>query len=1217
MTTGKRKRVPEVLWRLFGRRARTLADTIIALIPTPPPHTVAACRCEGRRCLSCCGGEEAKPSFLVRSGDSSDYHTLLTGCFVVVSEHAPPVPVYDPHCRWPQLEIVRRLIEIMLREQPSSSNLICSGYDRERRSSAAVDELTSAKWTILLRRIGDALMMYLLKYTSIFLPLSRKKHHQISGCPIGDLCSKFSGPKSGSQHHQLAHKGYEIKRKRVEGDEVPRKQLCTDTLGSETCSNSASLATIDGSTSTYVSEEIPHKQSEGNSKQNNLMSQKRTRPYRWQRQRKRRQLAVQGMPSLIPCNGNSCTSDNVPLFSNSSQSDMGNISHCFCCSVFQNEPRMKGNAEIDRKNIFYKLENSSSMLPSKHILHTLKPNGSGASILFHNIFEAFGPDKNAGSIACCHKKDGCPNYSTCLYHSLAKLLKSLIRESQNCRHVRLLEKHCPMRSSNQDSSRGAGIEPEGNDSAKHLSMSRQDGVQSEGKMSQVANAKNWTETTTAQVEPIKCCLKNEVVSFIWAICRRIVPSPLLGEPSNWRVLRRNIAKFIQLRKFEKFTLKECTHKLKISKFPIFSNKLTGCSGVGVTDIARHAILDCWMLWVFVHLVSPLVQANFYVTESEHEKKEMLYYRKSTWEKMMREGEFMTDDGYCQLNHKSVRNILGNRSFGYSRARLLPKHKGFRMLTNLRAPSRLPVNTPSSSRIHSNPKSQRMCNHRGAYRFFKSVNSVLQDVHAVLKGLREKKPGKLGSSVFDYNDVYKKLVPFLLHLKNGSANLPNVFMVVSDVSKAFDSVNHDKLLSVMSDVISEDEFTLEKFTQVICTRKSVKSDQHLMLAHHDNIVPASSSIRSRLRTQSSGSVAVKKEVHRKVRKEEMKSILKEHITRNVVQVGNEFYLQRVGIPHGSIVSSLLCSFYYGDMERNVVYPYLEKSSGEYLLLRFIDDFFFISTSKRQASMFFSRLERGVSDYNCCMNEEKYGLNFTMDINGQSNRVVSSEDGTSSFIGWSGLLVNCSTLEIRADYTRYVNSRLSSTLTVSCQGRVGRQLKAKLKSYLRPKCHPIFYDSNINSPGVVRLNIYQVFLLCAMKFICSLSNLSSILPRFDPKFCVDAIETSVRYMNRLIKRKMCSFKVEAEAGAAAVRPRYNVTKREVMWLGLYAYSRALKKKQSRYSSLLRLLRWKLKAYEAEEAAAEEEVDKKKKKKMISSHLKFAVDDVHSSALWSIKY
>lgn len=160
------------------------------------------------------------------------------------------------------------------------------------------------------------------------------------------------------------------------------------------------------------------------------------------------------------------------------------------------------------------------------------------------------------------------------------------------------------------------------------------------------------------------------------------------------------------------------------------------------------------------------------------------------------------------------------------------------------------------------------------------------------------------------------------------------------------------------------------------------------------------------------------------------ILKEHITRNVVKIHCNFYLQQVGIPQGSVLSTLLCSFYYGHMERTVVFPFIEKIrenlflkidacqssalentpnkkfvlASEYLLLRFVDDYIFISTSKKQASMFFSRLERGVRDYNCCMNKETYGLNF--DINNadgsHSDRVYTGKDGI-SFLRWSGLLL----------------------------------------------------------------------------------------------------------------------------------------------------------------------------------------------------------------------
>ncbi|KAL0394553.1 UNVERIFIED_CONTAM: Telomerase reverse transcriptase [Sesamum latifolium] len=465
---------------------------------------------------------------------------------------------------------------------------------------------------------------------------------------------------------------------------------------------------------------------------------------------------------------------------------------------------------------------------------------------------------------------------------------------------------------------------------------------------------------------------------------------------------------------------------------------------------------------------------------------------------MREAECMKDERYHLLNHASAREILGKRPFGFSRARLRPKQIGFRMLTNLRAPSRMPLNPPS---------------------FKKSLQST----------------------------VAEKLVPYLFLLKNGPTDMPSVFIVVSDVSKAFDSVNQDKLLSVMKDVIFDDEYTVEKFTQVIHTKKSLKVHQHLTLAHKD-IVTASRKITSRLPSQSLDSVLVKKIYYN--------------------------FEPRLDIPSFHVASRTVTE----DM--------------------FIDDFLFISTSKKQAAMFFSRLERGVRDYNCWMNDEKFGLNFDMN-NGQgcrSNRLHVGKDG-SSFLRWSGLLVNCSTLEIQADYTRYMNSHLSSTLTVSCRGKVGRQLKAKLRRYLQPKCHPLFYDSNINSPGVVRLNIYQAFLLCAMKFICYISKLS-ILPRFSPKFCINAINGSLRYMNRLIKRKVYSFDVDD-----AFRPKYDVKKKDVIWLGLHAYSRALQKKQSGHKKLLCLFRSRLKPYGRLENMPPE--------------LKYAVDDARSSVLWSIKY
>lgn len=197
----------------------------------------------------------------------------------------------------------------------------------------------------------------------------------------------------------------------------------------------------------------------------------------------------------------------------------------------------------------------------------------------------------------------------------------------------------------------------------------------------------------------------------------------------------------------------------------------------------------------------------------------------------------------------------------------------------------------------------------------------------------------------------------------------------------------------------------------------------------------------------------------MRKEELLFNLNEHIKRNVLQLDKKFYLQGIGIPQGSVISSLLCSLYYGDLERNVIYPFIEKTqesvfqvvSGSHhfgensqgdtiisspgniidlenplggspsILLRFIDDLIFLSTSKKQATNFFYRLRKGFPSYNCYMNEEKFCVNFDIGHKSglSSNRVYVGEDGI-SFLRWSGLLINCSTAEVQGDYTRFVSA-----------------------------------------------------------------------------------------------------------------------------------------------------------------------------------------------------
>ncbi|KAJ6348388.1 hypothetical protein OIU76_004791 [Salix suchowensis] len=740
--------------------------------------------------------------------------------------------------------------------------------------------------------------------------------------------------------------------------------------------------------------------------------------------------------------------DRRPLEFRNGSSPKKMLPQCCCHLVFQ-APNMKG-VQIDRRSIFYNSKHPSSMLPKNHVLMCLKPNLIGSKSLIRSIFGLSDEDVIAPSMPLPYSKDFCLPGSTCLYHSLVKLFKLLVRQTQCCKYARLMHRHCFVSSSNQHAIENSNSVVEGYNLEREFS----------GKSRAVANelCDKTLETTDPQIVTLKSyCSKSQVVSFVWAVCRNVVPSELLGNHVNRRILRRNIAKFIWLRKFEKFSLKQCMHKLKTSGFPFLSDKHFSCcldthmlnnmpghtAGLhkdlykwnGAANDLKHLLVQKWIYWFFSSLVVPLVQANFYVTESEHGKHEIYYYRKSIWEKLRNRAiSCLKDQNYQCLDEASAESITGCRLFGFSKLRLLPKKNGIRMIANLKASSTMPAKTSTSGlqsfRMQKKTQSVTKVVKR---EHFKSVNCVLRDTHAVLKGIQLNEPDK------------------------------------------------DKLLCVMEDVIYEDQYLLKRFCQVISTKKSLWVREHLM-PRDQNITTGLTRFSSSLRFGSLHTVLVNQGRGRYLKREQLLFNLTEHVKRNVLQFDDKFYLQRKGIPQGSILSSLLCSLYYGHLERN--------------------------------------LRSGFRDYNCFMNEEKFCLNLdTEQVSGlQSNKLYVGEDGI-SFLRWSGLLLNSCTLEVQADYTRYLNNHLNSTLTVCWQGKPRQHLERKLWNFMRPKCHPIFFDSHINSAPVVRLNIYQAFLLCAMKFHCYVSSMSFHC-HLSATFYANMIEGSLRYMYDLIKRRMRS-------------------------------------------------------------------------------------------------
>ncbi|KAF9600101.1 hypothetical protein IFM89_002574, partial [Coptis chinensis] len=227
----KQRRVPEVVWRIYHNKARTLSQTILSLLPTTTQtsstssSSLPCIRCRGQICLFCCGNDV--DSFLIRRTDPPDYKKLLTRTYAVIDDNAPPLSLLYSGCRWSQQQIVRRTIErIMGDVQVSRKNVICNGYNKFAQSSVSVDLLTTSAWSLFQERVcAYCNNNVCMSPSCLFIGVKIYNTSRLEMMSCG-LCSKFSKGLNAAAFQRPLPDQSEVskKRKRVNRE----GKLCLD-----------------------------------------------------------------------------------------------------------------------------------------------------------------------------------------------------------------------------------------------------------------------------------------------------------------------------------------------------------------------------------------------------------------------------------------------------------------------------------------------------------------------------------------------------------------------------------------------------------------------------------------------------------------------------------------------------------------------------------------------------------------------------------------------------------------------------------------------------------------------------------------------------------------------------------------------------------------------------------------------------------------------------
>uniref|UniRef100_A0A674CXJ4 Telomerase reverse transcriptase n=1 Tax=Salmo trutta TaxID=8032 RepID=A0A674CXJ4_SALTR len=545
---------------------------------------------------------------------------------------------------------------------------------------------------------------------------------------------------------------------------------------------------------------------------------------------------------------------------------------------------------------------------------------------------------------------------------------------------------------------------------------------------------------------------HRVYLFVRECLTMVVPPELWGSDHNRFKFMSAVRNFLSMGKFERISLAELMWKMKVNDCDWLKVSKTGRCPPSELSY-RTRVLGQLLAWLLDGYVLGLVRAMFYVTESMGQKNALRFYRYQVWAKLQ-ELAFRGHLSKGQMSELTLAQVTSlPKTTVMSRLRFIPKTDGMRPITRV---------------IGADAKTK----------------ASVRDLLDVLGVCVRSSPSLLGSTVWGMTDIHRVLSSITPAQKDKPQPL---YFVKVDVSGAYDSLPHAQLLEVIGQVLShvqEELFSVRRYAKVWADTHEGLKKKFVRQADFMEDTVASTNMKGFVMSlQREGKVhdAILVEQHfsTDIHGKDVLEFFTQMLSSCVVQFGKKRFRQCSGIPQGSVVSSLLCCLCYGHME-NFLFPNVSQRGG--CLMRLVDDFLLITPDLSQAQTFLKTLMAGVPQYGCVVNPQKVAVNFPL---------REGDEGGSCPAGvrllplhclfpWCGLLLNTHTLDVHNDYSSYAGLSLRYSLTLGSAHCAGQQMKRKLMSILRLKCHALFLDLKTNSLEAVYKNIYKLVLLQACRF-----------------------------------------------------------------------------------------------------------------------------------------
>lgn len=643
------------------------------------------------------------------------------------------------------------------------------------------------------------------------------------------------------------------------------------------------------------------------------------------------------------------------------------------------------------------------------------------------------------------------------------------------------------------------------------------------------------QDSTNVSEPLHCYTpKVKVQQFLSSIIHRVIPLELLGSNHNKIRFQAFCKVFLDLCRSDQLSIVHLMHCMRT----------TDCKWLpqDIRVDLQKVLLATVLKWMFCDYLLECLRGCFYITDADVRRKELFYYRKETWKNLQDVylKETVNDGIIRELSSEEMERITSQSSSRVCLAngRLLPKKHSMRLVM--------------SFENKSNKK----------YNLRYWIQNYLNMLQYILKhDLNFNTCGIRGQA--DFHERWKSFINVHRVVGKMTCNEP-LYFVKLDIQSCFTSIKHNHLENVLKEIVGKNSrwrttsLTLRfYFVFRVVNQRLKRTYKRITIPSHDSFLYHLKNLAMRNRVV----VALTRKVIFKKR-DIVENVLA-YYRNTFIKFGKHYYHLLQGVAQGNPLSPVLCNLYYAHMATKYFQDFMPPAAERDLLLRYVDDYIYVSSEKDKVIKFSSAMQRGIVDYNCNISVEKTITNFVKELSLQDQNV--NEERVTK-IPWFGFLINTVTLEVSANYSCYADKAIKNCISFSAsRGKEGLRKKIiYLSDVTRQR---ILFDGQILSKKCVMKNLYQFSLLCAFRMHC----LTKKLPKCDgphnhKEFFFDLIISCIDHICQSLFRLKSRKKI-----------KYYIRARETKWICLRAFITKLKRHSLKYHHILKLLLIKQEEFE----------------------------------------